>query len=392
VSILDIFLVAVVFVGCVYWLTLAIGVIRVVRNVPVLAESDPPPPKPWPKLSVVVAAANEAKTIEPALKTVLAQDHPELEIIVVNDRSTDETGAIVDRLAAGDDRVQAVHITELPNGWLGKVHALKCGADRATGQWLLFADADVHLGDGALRRAVAFAEDRGWDHLAAAPDMWSTGLLQDIAVSMFLRTFCVVIRCWAVTDPRSKAFVGVGAFNLVRRSAFYRTDGFEWLRLEVADDMGLGMMLKRSGARSGMVNATGLVGLHWYPSVGDMARGVEKGYASISQCSLARMILICVVSSLLELAPLVALLPVRLDGLWPASLVMGAAAVLSTVALARWANRRIWPGLLFPIGAVFSAALLLRAGWLGWRRGGIMWRGTLYPSKMLREGRRVRFP
>jgi len=392
VLILQILLISWVFVGCLYWLRMAIGAVQMVCGVPLLAKVCPGDPPRWPRLSVIVPACNEADTLEAAAASILGQDYPDLEVILVDDRSTDATGEIVDRIAAADDRVRPLHITELPDGWLGKVHALHCGRRRATGEWLLFTDADVHYTGGVLRRAVAYCEHHGLDHLAAAPDMWPTRFILNVAVAMFLRTFCIFMRCWAVKDPRSKAYIGVGAFNLVRRSAFDRTEGFEWLRLEVADDLGLGLMMKRSAARCAMVHATGLIGLHWYPTVGAMARGTEKAFASVAECRPARLLAICLLSAALELAPAAAFVPVGDFGLLPAGVFMLCCAVFSIVLLARWGKGRILPGLLFPLGTIFNVALLLRCGYLGWRRGGIVWRGTLYRGETLRAGARVRFP
>ena len=347
---------------------MAVGTLRIVCTVPVLRNVDPPEPESWPKLSVVIPACNEADKIEAAVRTVLRQDYPELEIVLIDDRSTDGTGDVVDRLAADDPRVLAVHVTELPDGWLGKVHALDVGVRRATGDWVLFTDADVHYSGDVLGRAVAYCEDRRLDHLAAAPEIWSNRFLSDVAVASFLRSFCVLARCWAIEDPNSGAFVGIGAFNLVRREAFDRTEGFEWLRLEVADDVGLGLMMKRSGARSCMVSAVGLLGLHWYRSIGEMARGVEKGFASVAQCSVVRLLTVCLLTMALELAPLAAFLPVGRvvpgdsSGLWWAGAGMIAAAVFSVVTLARWAPRpRVARALLSArCGAQYGAALAVR--------------------------------
>lgn len=388
-NILENILIAWAFLGCIYWLWMAVGAVRVVRAVPVLADLNPPEPDDWPKLSVIVPACNEAEELEAAATTLLAQDYPQLQIILIDDRSDDDTGQIIDRLAARDDRVEAVHITELPDGWLGKVHALQRGVERADGDWLLFTDADVHIAQGTLRRAVAHCESRPLDHLAAAPDLWPSSFLLDATVATFLRAFCVGLRCWAIDDPHSKAFIGVGAFNLVRRSALQNTPGLQWLRLEVGDDVGLGMMLKRSGARCGLVNARGMVGLHWYRSLGAMARGAEKGFASVANCRVWRLLLTCALIVLLELAPMSALVPISHFGLIPPALVMIAAGVFSVVVLQRWMKRSILPGMCVPVAVVISVVLLLRTGWLGLRRGGIIWRGTLYPSKVLRAGRRI---
>ncbi len=393
-------LIAYAFIGCVYWLWMFVGTVRVVCRVPLLARSDVPSPLAWPKLSIVIPACNEAPALEAALCSVLEQDYPELEIILIDDRSTDGTAAIVDRMAQADRRILAIHVELLPEGWLGKVHALALGTAKANGSWLLFTDADVHMAPGALRRAIAYAEHHSIDHLAAVPDLWPSSLLVDANVALFFRTFSVAMRLWAIADPKSDAFIGIGAFNLVRREALQNTAGFSWLRMEVGDDAGLGMMLKESGASSCLVNAHSLLGLYWYQTLRDMARGAEKAYASAARCSLVRMLMLGLVLVAMECAPLVALAAsgigfqsVRpIPGLLWSGAAMLAAAVGSSVMLARWSKSRLLPAMFFPLAAIVSAGIMLRSGWLGYRRGGILWRGTLYPKDQLLAGRRLKIP
>ena len=388
----DVLLIAYVLIGCTYWLAMTFGVIRIVQAVPVLKKEHPPEPACWPSLSVIVAACNEGDKIESAAATLIEQDYPDVEIILIDDRSTDQTGELIDRSAATDDRVRAVHVTELPDGWLGKVHALALGVEQAQGDWILFTDADVHYAPDALRKTVAWAEHRQLDHLATIPEMWRSGLLVDAAVSDFTRTFGVGMRCWAIEDPKSRAFIGVGAFNLVRRSSFQQTPGFEWLRLEVADDVGLGLMMKRSGFRGGVADGAGLVGLHWYRSVKEAAIGAEKAFASLGACSFTRMVAICLVGTALELAPWLMLIPSGRTWAMAAGAVMMGLWLTSQLLLARQTGRPIRLGLLTPLTAILGLGLCLRAAWLGWRRGGVLWRGTLYSSRVLREGKRVWLP
>ena len=378
--------------GCLYWLWLAIGSWKIMQRMTVLKDVDVEEPRPWPKLSVVIPACNEGETLESAAKTVLAQDYPHLEIVLVNDRSTDNTGEIINRIAADDDRVRTLQITELPDGWLGKVHALKCGLEQTSGQWVLFTDADVHISPGALRRAVAYCEKRRLDHLALAPDIWPATLLADAAISSFLRTFMVGIRPWAVEDPNSRAFAGVGAFNMVRHRAFDETAGFEWLRLEVADDVGLGLMMKRSGACCAVAGGMGLIGLHWYHSLAEMAYGAEKGYASLGRCNPLRIVSLVSLLGALELSPFIAVSACCMPWLQVVGVAMMFIGTATIVALHRWSNRPVLSGLLVPAAVAVNLALAVRAAWLGFRRGGVVWRGTLYPSRVLREGARVKIP
>src|SRR5262245_54122822 len=119
--------------GCLFWIVSFVLVLRLIRATPVLAHVNPPEPEAWPRVSVIIPACNEADTLEAAMRSRLAEDYPNVEFILVDDRSTDETGAIVDRLAAADARIHAIHIGDLPDGWLGKVHALNTATQQATG-------------------------------------------------------------------------------------------------------------------------------------------------------------------------------------------------------------------------------------------------------------------
>jgi len=382
-------------VALAYWLWQAYALWRTLRGLPRLGDLDPPAPAAWPRLSIVVPARDEADTIEAAARSLLAEDYPNLEIVFVDDRSTDATGAVVDRLAAEDDRVRAIHVAELPAGWLGKVSALQQGLDASDGQWVLFTDADVHVAPGTLRRAVAHALDAGLDHLAAFPSVHRASLVVDAAVSAFVRQLVSSMRPWAVRDPRSRAFMGIGAFNLVRRAALGETEGFEWLRMEVGDDVGLGLVMKRAGKRSAVATAFGLVGLKWQTSLGRMARNTEKGYGPVCRFSVVRSLVLAVVSLALELSPFLA--PLAL--VWPevrpvgyAGLAVTAAYLATIVLLRRWARAAVLPMLLGPLAAPLASALMLRTALLGKRRGGAVWRGMLYTEADLRAGQRVRFP
>ena len=156
---------------CSLWYIINLQVMFDLLKITLFEKQNPPLPQVWPCLSVVIAACNEADTIEKALATLLNQDYPSLEIIVVNDRSTDKTGELIETISHGDDRVKAVHITDLPSGWLGKVHALNVGTRESSGEWILYTDADVYFKQGTLRKAIAFALSAKIDHLTLVPNL-----------------------------------------------------------------------------------------------------------------------------------------------------------------------------------------------------------------------------
>ena len=233
-----------------------------------------------PRLSVVVPARDEASAIGRAVGSLLAQDYPDFEIIVVDDRSTDATGDVVRELATNDPRVQALRVTDLPAGWLGKNHALWRGADRANGEWLLFTDADVVFAQGALRHAVGYAMSEGLDHLTLTPRLVARGLLLRAFVAFYGYAFIALWGAYLANDPKSKRGVGIGAFNLIRRSAYDGIGTMRSLSLRPDDDIRLGRRLRAFGYRQRVLNGNELLSIEWYPSLGAAISGLEKSMYS----------------------------------------------------------------------------------------------------------------
>jgi hypothetical protein len=384
-----------------YWAVAAWAMWRMGSSVVLLSRAEPPEPPRWPRLSIIVPGCNEGDKMEAAARTLLAQDYPNLQIVLVDDRSSDETGSIVDRLAGEDCRVVAIHVTELPDGWLGKVHAMSRGLAIADGELVLFTDADVHFRPGTLRKAVAHFEARGLDHLTALPGLWPSSAMLDGLIAGFIRQLMMLARPWKVADPSSRRFMGVGAFNLVRRNALQEAGGLDWLRMEVADDMAIGMMMKHAGRKCEVVNAAGLLEMHWYQTCGQAMRCSERGWATPGDFHTAGMIVGAAVIAMLEASPVVMpallavalILPAGAAGLAAAAagLAVTAAFLVAAGMMTRWSGGRILPPLLAPLLAGFAFFATVRAAVLGLVRGGIIWRGTLYTTDALRQGRRVRF-
>ncbi len=386
-----------VLAGCLFGFAWFAAAVASRSAAPFLSKLRPPDPPSWPRLSLIAPACNEADTLEAATRSRLADDYPALQLILVNDRSTDGTGARIDALAAADDRVTALHVTELPDGWLGKVNAQQQGYTVATGDWLLFSDIDVHVAPGTLRRAVAHAESEGIDLLAVFPEVTDRGFCLQAAIAAFSRILIMGQRLWAVPNPRSSAHMGVGAFNLVRRSAFERTEGFAWLKHDVADDVALGKLMKDSGARCALASGTDMVSVEWYGSVSALARGLEKNSFVMLGCRLWQAVVVVLVLVWFEVAPWVALSwagegavlgPLSADGL---RLVGGLALIVAActnLGLAASGKLRPLAALASPVGTAILCWILLRAAVIGTRQGGVRWRGTFYPSEALRAGRR----
>ncbi len=381
-SIVDVLVIAVFGPGVLIWLYALFATLRMVRAIPVLARV--PPSNGSCTVSIISPACNEAASVGRSAQSWLDQDGVAAQVVLVNDRSTDDTARIINELAEQDQRVTAVHVTELPDGWLGKLNALHQGVQHATGDWLLFADADVRLAKDALARAIHHAEQENFDLVSAYPEIESAGFGADTVWAAIGAT-AGPAGLWRCRDPKSKRAFAMGAFILVRRSAFERTPGFEWLKLEVADDMGLAILMKHHGHRCDIVSGRGQVRLRWYTSLADMVRRSQKNwFAILSRFSLARATFISSLCVATALTPLALLMPAS----HPMLLLLPALCTLCLVGTslgeALWSGRPALPALFAPLGMLLLAFMVMRAAIIGRRLGGIEWRGVVYPTASLR--------
>jgi glycosyltransferase involved in cell wall biosynthesis len=339
-----------------------------------------------PSLSIVVAARNEAATLRPALASLLALDVPRLQVIVVNDRSSDGTGALLDAAAAAEPRLEPVHVETLPAGWLGKNHALHLGAARASGELLLFTDADVVLRPDTLRRAAAYLRRVGADHLAAGPHVDMPGVLLQAFGVVFGLCFALFVRPWRVSDPSSRHHVGIGAFNLLRHDAYRRIGGHSAIRMRPDDDLKLGKLVKLHGLRQAFAGATELVRVEWYHSVAGAVRGLRKNAFS----GVEYRVWAVLGASLLHLAlfcwPFLALLLTQGPTRW-----INLAVVVIVLAIfaggAREQRVPAWYGVAVPVTSVLFVAVMWNSMLYTLWHGGIEWRGTHYPLAELRANR-----
>jgi glycosyltransferase involved in cell wall biosynthesis len=360
------------------------------RAVPKLSDLTPPGAGKGdrlPRLSVIVPARNEEAGVRAAVESMLRADYPDIELIVVDDRSTDRTGAILAALARDyPGRLRVLTVTELPPGWLGKNHALWVGARAASGDWLLFTDADVVFDPTCFRRAVVYAERERLDHLTLSPHILARGYWLNAFVAFFLFAFTTFQRPDLANDPKSRVGMGVGAFNLIRRAAYAAIGTHRALSLRPDDDMVLGKRVKRRGLRQRVLNGSDLLAVDWYPSLGAAIRGFEKnafaGGANYS-VPLALVTVTLLVATLV--LPYAAVWRARGPTRWLLAGTIGvqAASFITTNRLNARHALRYFPA--FPITALLFCFALLRSMSLALRHGGIRWRETFYPLAELRR-------
>jgi glycosyltransferase involved in cell wall biosynthesis len=282
------FLLVLCIISLTWWLELALEWSVAAASSVDLA-GQPVPNDPVPRLSVVIPARNEERTLEKALTSVLAALPDNGEAILVNDRSTDETGTIAARLAKYDRRLMILTISDLPDGWLGKTHAMWNGYQITTGDYLLFADADVIFEPSCLIKAVAYCEKEKLDHLVAAPKVVARGFWERTFVSFFTILLMARYRIWRAANPRSGFYAGIGAFNMVKREPYEKAGTHEALKWEALDDLFLGRLLKRSGARSKVVAGNSCLKVRWNAGLRGLIEGMEKNSFAAFDYSLPRV-------------------------------------------------------------------------------------------------------
>jgi cellulose synthase/poly-beta-1,6-N-acetylglucosamine synthase-like glycosyltransferase len=364
---------------------------------------EPPPDTRFPSLTIVVPARNEEGAVEAALRSLLQLDYPDYQVIAVNDRSTDSTGQIMERLAAEPGAgtcLRVIHVQDLPSGWLGKTHAMWLGAQQpaipsephfgalgpsAGSEWILFTDADCVFRPDTLRRALYYAARTAIDHLVIFPTALTEGWGERMMISFPQVTANLAIRHWKVRDPESRDSIGVGAFNLIRRSAYDAVGTYEKLRLAVVDDLELGAAVKKAGLRQDVVYGPHLVSLRWAVGAMGVVRNLEKNLFAFFRFRMSLVLGACAALFVLCMAPFLGLF------LAPGWAKAGFAVAVAMIAALHVMTARvslISPiyFLTFPIGAVLLLLATVRSAFVALRSGGITWRGTKYSLEELRKG------
>ena len=358
-------------------------------------DRNPVSPSGNPRVSIIVPARNEEETIEQALNSLLALDYDNYEVIAVNDRSTDRTGEIMQkvgvahpsRLSKGGDMasLRVIHHAELPPGWLGKTHAMWTAANCSTGDWLLFTDADVLFKPDSLRRALTYAESEPADHVVLFPRMIMKRPGEYMMIAFFQTMFMFGHRPWKVADPSTDDHMGVGAFNLVRRRVYDAVGTYEALRMEVLDDMKLGKIVKNAGFAQRNVFGGDLISIRWAHGALGVVNNLTKNFFAVLSFQWWRTVISALGLAFLNFGPFL--------GIW---LAHGWQRLPYAVALASMFMIYIgmsWRSsvppyyfLLHPVSTTLFIYTLLRSMFLTLWNDGIVWRGTKYPLEDLRRG------
>ena len=368
-----------------FWIFHGLRVALGAAQLPWLSDFSPAPDEGCPSISIIFAARDEEEKLRAALETLVAIDYPKLEIVAVDDRSADATGRILDEFATRNARLRPVHVRELPSGWLGKPHALQRGYETASGEWLLFTDADVRFRPDALRRAITLAQNRKLDHLTLLADVDMVGFWETVLLTFFGMAFHLGNVPHAVSNPKSGAYVGVGAFQLLRRSAYEASGTHRRLAMEVVDDMKLTKLLKQSGFRSGVGVSGNAVVVRWQSGLGNLVRGTTKNFFAAFGYNLPFAVFGCLAMLGVNTLPILGVVFghgwVRILALVAILIPLGFHAGVDVVM-------RVSPlyALTYPIGSALFSYMVARSVVVTLWQGGVTWRGTFYPLSDLRRG------
>jgi glycosyltransferase involved in cell wall biosynthesis len=345
-------------------------------------------PSSRPRVSVIVPARNEEEDIEQTLNQLLALDYDNYEVIVVNDRSSDRTGKIMDRVAASPAAhgcLRVLHISELPPGWLGKAHAMWSAGQQASGDWLLFTDADVLFKPDVLRRALAYAETEKADHVVVFPRMIMKHFGEKVMIAFFQTLFTFGHRPWRVADPDTRDHMGVGAFNMVRRSAYEAVGTYKALRMEVLDDMKLGKVLKNARFVQRNVFGEDLISIRWAKGALGVVDNLTKNFFAILSFQWWRTIASVFGLFFLNLWPFLGIWMAHGWARVPYAVALGS-MFLIYVGMSLKSSIPAYYFIFHPISTLLFEYTLLRSMFLTLRNDGVTWRGTKYPLEELRKG------
>ncbi len=340
------------------------------------------------KLSVVVPGRNEEAAVEQCLRSLVNSADLALEVIAVDDRSTDGTGAIMDRVQSDVHRpgvsMQVLHIEKLPAGWMGKTHAMDCAAAVATGDWLLFTDADILFRQDALGRALRFVEDEGADHLVLLPTLVCGSFGERMMMAFIYAVSIWGPSLWKIPERRAKKHsIGIGAFNMVRRSAYDAVGGWASLRMEVIEDVRLGHVLKQGGFAQRVAYGRDLLRIRWAESAMGIVRNLTKNAFAVFRFRLPLAIGASFGLLLFYVLPFAAIFAG--PAFWiPSGIVFSALACLYW-RYSRAADANVAYVVTFPVAACLFLLTLLRSSAYTLAQGGVVWRGTHYSLAELRR-------
>lgn len=342
---------------------------------------------PAPRVSICVPARNEEEDLDALLTSLRAQDCPNLEIIVVDDKSTDRTWEILQRHASQDPRIIPIRGAEPEPGWYGKPNALRQALARATGEWILMTDADTVHVVSCVRNALGFALREGVQAISLTPHFICVTFFEKLLMPSIGGLLMTGYSFKRVNDPSDEKVFGAGPFFLVTRRILDAAGGLESIRGVIDEDVALARALKKTGLGYRYVRGDDVYATRMYTSLGEIFRGFARNTFATMKGSIRRLVRLSMFILLISVAPLALLIASIVDfssgtASWMSWFgVIAYACILAMQAFIRKLGKfDAWVSILAPLGGVLTWLVVMNSFWLGLRGKGVTWKGRVYPS------------
>jgi len=350
-----------------------------------------PPPSPAPLISICIPARNEERNIGRCVQAALAQDYPNFEIIVLDDRSTDATAEILRQLAAQNDKLRVLHGSDLPPGWAGKPHALHQAAKSARGEWLCFVDADTFLAPQAISSCYAKAIETQADLFTIMTRQIMGTFWEKVVMPLVMTALSVGFSPRKVNDPKRRDAIANGQFIMIKRTIYDAIGGHESVKDQIVEDKAISEKVKWGGYRLVVANGMQFAQTRMYTSLPSMWEGWTKNiylglrdHPSLILLGTFGAMLSLIAALFMPLWPVLGLLWFLNGGGWMAigviikSLIVWGALLFARGMTARGMGISVWYAFTTPLGAGVFAAMMLTSAWKVLSGKGVTWKGRTY--------------
>lgn len=348
------------------------------------------PDQNLPFVSILVPARNEETKIERCLDSLLAQDYPNFELIVIDDRSTDRTGQIIEGYSKRDSRVKYVQGKDAPSGWIGKCNALAHAVGYASGDWYIFTDADTCHEKSSIRDAVAYSISNKTDLVSFVPMQELGSFWEKLVMPTLLSSFVLGDPFHSVNNPRAKRAYAYGQYIICRRSSYDALGGHQSVRDEIVEDHAIARVFKEKGYKILVGDGKTMYRVRMYTDLESMWQGWTKNLYSLIDSHVINLLAILALLNIVLLTPfieagIVAQMWLQADPspfTLPLSLLVGAQMIILMLWWRLTAEHRAgttwWHFLWLPFGAISVTALQVHAAYLVLSGSKVNWKGRQY--------------
>ena len=353
-----------------------------------------PPPSQAPLISVCIPARNEERNIRACVEAMLAQDYPDLEAIVLDDRSTDATPSILADIASRDPRLRPISRSDLPEGWAGKPHALYQASKAARGGWLCFVDADTFVTREALSACYAKAIETNADMFTIMTFQITGTFWEKVVMPLVMTALSVGFSPRKVNDPKRKDAIANGQFIMIKRSVYDAIGGHESVKDQIVEDKAISEQVKWNGYHLVVADGYAVARTRMYTSLPEMWEGWTKNIylglrdqPSLLVLGVFGAFLLLIATLFLPIWPLLGLLWYLQGGGWLAATVIAKSLILWVFLIyvrarvAETMDISAWYAFTTPLGAAVFAAMMLTSAWKVLSGKGVTWKGRMYTPK-----------